>query len=146
MEDIVFYTILFICNILAIFLCLTTNCKTDQLLLLIWIIPQFYMLYSMNNGNMDVRNQIHNNIFFYYIAITPFLFRDKKILQLMLFVYIATLITRYYFNRCIFVTKEEHERKNNKDKHKGIWGTFNFHEKNLVMVLVMISILYKLTY
>ena len=101
----------------------------------------------MNNGNMDVRNQIHNNIFFYYIAITPFLFRDKKILQLMLFVYISTLITRYYFNRCIFVTKEEHERKKYiyKSEHKGMWGTFNFHEKNLVMVLVMIAILYKLT-
>ena len=135
------------------FLCYITKCKTDKLLLLVWLIPQIYMVYEMYNGNTEIRNTIHDNLFFYYLAITPFLFQDKNILLLMLAVYIFTISTRYIFNRCIFVTEEAYKLKNLKDhnnnkkiKKGDIWDSFTFHEKNLVMVLVVLIILYKLSY
>ena len=52
----------------------------------------------------------------------------------------------------MFVTEEAYKKKNSGDhknkliKKGDIWGSFTFHEKNLVMALVLIVLMYKLTY
>ena len=151
MEDIVFYTLLLIGNILTIILCYTTKFTLDKLWLLVWIIPQFYMVYAMYNGDNEIRNKIHDNLFFYWLAISPFLFQDKNVLIFILLDYVSTLVTRYLFNRCIFVTEEAYRKKNSKDHNKkkkikkgDVWGSFTFNEKNLAMFIAVIIILYKL--
>ena len=109
--DVVFFTTIVLGNIFALILFYTTQFKLDKLLLLTWLIPQLYMLYGMYKGDPEIRNKIHDNVFFYFIAITPFLFQDKYILLLLLIVYVMTLSTRYIFNRCMFVTEEAYKRK-----------------------------------
>ena len=59
MEDIIFYTLLFIGNVFAIILCYLTTFKLDKILLLVWIIPQFYMLYATYKGDNEKIGRAH---------------------------------------------------------------------------------------